>query len=110
MSLALYAVGHSCSTSGCGKALVVDGNMKNRRLVCAATHAGYTEYKGLSGRVRTGCPNMPAHKSQYCTLHKPCIAAKDTICQTSEPVGIITGKRSTRTSTLYEVRVYYVGS
>lgn len=29
--------------------LVIDGNMKNRRDVCAASEAGFTEYEGLPG-------------------------------------------------------------
>ena len=82
--------------------------MKNRRFVCAATHAGYITYQGLSGRVRTGCPNMPAHKSKYCNSHKPIIAEvsnsdnSDSVHH-EEPVGLITGKRTTRTSTHYQV-------
>ena len=52
----------------------MDGNMKNHRNVCCATTAGYTEYKGLLGKVQTGCSNTPAYKSSYCDLHKPVIA------------------------------------
>ena len=44
--------GHRCSVSGCGTVLVVDGNMKNHRSVCAASEAGYIEYDGLPGRVK----------------------------------------------------------
>ena len=38
---------------------LVDGNMKNHRDLCFSTDAGYAEYMGLPGRVRTGCPNTP---------------------------------------------------
>jgi hypothetical protein len=85
--------------------------MKNHRDVCCATNAGYSEYTGLPGRVRTGCPNTPAYKSAYCDVHRPAMGthhfdggAKD------EPVGLIIGKRTTRTSTMFQVssaRLYY---
>ena len=51
--------------------LVLDGNMKNNREVCYASSAGYAEFSGLTGKVCTGCPNTPAHKSRYCSLHSP---------------------------------------
>ena len=43
--------------------------MKNHRDICSATEAGYTEYDGLPGRIKTGCPNTPGFKSRYCSLH-----------------------------------------
>ena len=58
---------------------MLDGNIKNHRDVCLATYAGYVEYKGLPGKVQTGCPNTPAHKSPYCSLHKPVIAVPQRI-------------------------------
>jgi hypothetical protein len=58
--------GHTCHKPGCGKALVIDGNMKNHRDVCCATNAGYSEYTGLPGRVRTGCPNTPGLHTVMC--------------------------------------------
>ena len=54
--------------------LVLDGNMKNSREVCSATDAGHTEFSGLPGVSRTGCPDTPAFKSRYCKLHSPMIA------------------------------------
>lgn len=106
---------HECGALGCGHALVVDGNMKNHRDVCFAKNAGYVEFKGLPGRVRSGCPNTPAHKSRYCSHHKPVVATPHQISpdtglptpSTSKPaedqVGLIIGKRETRSSTLYQV-------
>lgn len=76
--------------------------MKNHRDVCCATYAGYAEYKGLPGRVRTGCPNTPAYKSAYCSVHKPAMATDKG--DKEEPVGLITGKRMTRSTTMYQVR------
>lgn len=100
-------IGHRCERPGCGIALVIDGNMKNHRSVCRATAAGYTEYTGLPGRVQIGCTNTPAYKSVYCDLHKPTIAnaAESDKIIGKTPVGLITAKRETRSSTLYQVRI-----
>ena len=38
--------------NGCGKILVLDGNMKNHRDVCAAREAGYAQFHGLPGEVK----------------------------------------------------------
>jgi len=81
--------------------------MKNHRSVCRATAAGYTEYKGLPGRVQIGCTNTPAYKSLYCDSHKPTIASSaesDKIVGES-PVGLIIAKRETRSSIMYKVCV-----
>ena len=45
--------------------------MKNCRGVCAAEHAGFVEYAGLPGRVKTGCMNTPEQRSKFCPQHKP---------------------------------------
>ena len=58
---------------------VVDGNMKNHRQVCFATKAGYVDYRGLPGRVRTGCPNSPDYQSAFCHIHKPAVAMRQNI-------------------------------
>lgn len=50
--------------------LVLDGNMKNRRDVCMARDAGYIEYRGLPGCIKTGCMNSPEQESRYCKLHQ----------------------------------------
>ncbi len=112
----IHTIDHRCNKKGCGEVFVMDGNMKNHRDVCFATNAGYVEYQGLHGRVRSGCPNTPCHKSRYCTVHKPAIAipqqeqevgTSTLSSMTSEgEVGMIIGKRNTRQSTLYEVSCY----
>ena len=56
-------VGHRCTEKGCGEILVLDGNQKNCRPICAATEAGYMEYTGLPGSVKTGCLETPEQKS-----------------------------------------------
>ena len=106
---------HRCEVSGCGDTIVIDGNMKNNRDVCFATNAGYVEYKGLPGRVRTGCPNSPQYMSRYCSLRDPIVAIPQKIIQDGDDpnppvstteedqVGLIINKRVTRSSTLYEV-------
>ncbi len=103
-------IGHQCTKPGCKNVLVLDGNMKNHRYVCSATHAGYIAYNGLSGKARSGCQNTPAYKSSYCELHKPVLAMPQRIQPEDEPgviqitsVGIIINKRKTRHSTLYQV-------
>ena len=65
-----HITAHSCSFPGCGTVLVLDGNMKNRRDVCFAKDAGFIEFEGLPGLIKTGCTASPAYKSQYCDLHK----------------------------------------
>ena len=49
--------------------MVLDGNMKNKRDVCYAKDAGFIEFDGLSGSIKTGCPATPGFKSRYCTRH-----------------------------------------
>ena len=44
--------------------------MKNRRHVCNARDAGYNEYPGLPGKVKTGCMMTPEYKSRYCNQHQ----------------------------------------
>jgi hypothetical protein len=53
--------------------------MKNRRHVCNARDAGYIEYPGLLGKVKTGCILTPEYKSRYCYKHriKACNFEKD---------------------------------
>ena len=56
--------------------LVIDGNMKNRCDVCAASEAGFTEYEGLPGLIKTGCQLSPGYQSKYCYEHAPRITKK----------------------------------
>ena len=95
--------------------MVIDGNMKNHRMVCYATSAGYMEYDGLPGRIRTGCPRTPDFKSRYCMQHKPVAVTVQSEngtsegepgSSTSDEVALIVGKRTTRNSALYEVHIH----
>ena len=63
-------VAHTCTFPGCGTVLVLDGNMKNYRDVCNAKDAGFIEFEGLDGLIKTGCSASPDFKSRYCAKHK----------------------------------------
>ena len=43
--------------------------MKNRRDVCYAKDAGFIQFDGFSGLIKTGCSATPAYKSHYCSNH-----------------------------------------
>lgn len=78
--------------------------MKNCRDICAAEDAGFVEYAGLPGRVKTGCMESPEQRSKFCLHHKP-RQRSDTGNQSCQGkiVEMILSKKSTRTSTVYEV-------
>lgn len=40
-------VGHRCDVKGCGSVLVLDGNMKNARTVCAFNNVGELRFEGI---------------------------------------------------------------
>lgn len=88
--------------------------MKNHREVCAAQEAGYAEFDGLPGKVKTGCPNTPQLKSRYCPSHTPTAFTPHSEDQptsaSSQPkpieehqIAYIVGKKTTRKSTFYQV-------
>ena len=94
--------------------LVLDGNMKNRRDVCMARDAGYTEYEGLPGSIKTGCTNSPEPKSRYCKVHQVRICTTCPDIETDEAApsltkshdGIVESileKKSTRKASYYKV-------
>lgn len=92
-----------------------DGNCKNYRDVCKACDAGYVEYEGLQGAVKTGCMNTPQLNSRFCAQHVENIAVPQHLDPDSESqvsmlqnpkesvVAMILGKRSTRHDTYYQV-------
>jgi hypothetical protein len=43
--------GHRCKVKGCGSVLVLDGNMKNARTVCACNNVGELNFDGLGGII-----------------------------------------------------------
>lgn len=104
--LQFVLTGHRCNAKGCGNVLVLDGNQKNNRPVCAADGAGYTEYTGLPGTIRTGCLETPEQQSKYCGHHKPRVLETSSVGSTApQVVEMLLGKKQTRNSTFYEVNV-----
>lgn len=99
-------LGHTCNYYGCKNVLVIDGNMKNKRDICAATEAGYIAYEGLPGVIKTGCQQSPGYQSRYCYKHAP-RSTRIMIEQQSDfkdgIVRLITAKKSTRGGTYYQV-------
>ncbi len=92
--------------------LVLDGNQKNRRDVCAAIHAGVIEYEGLPGSILSGCQFSPAYRSSYCFYHSPRVTRSCNLLSCTEEDGksdtegvvkFIIGKRSTRSGVVYQV-------
>lgn len=108
----MHAPGHRCQNRGCGTVLVLDGNQKNNRSVCAAEEAGYVEYAGLPGKVKTGCLKTPEQQSTFCPVHKPRHMQMETP-DTQNPnaghhgvVETILRKKQARNGTYYEVHVH----
>ena len=67
--------------------------MKNHRDVCYAKDAGFIEFEGLEGLIKTGCVATPKYKSQYCDEHKnqACKLLYADQIDTEENLGIQTG-------------------
>lgn len=115
----IFFIEHTCATPGCGSVLVFDGNCKNYRDVCKARDAGFVEYEGLEGVVKTGCMNTPKLGSRFCELHiqnvsvpqhpDPRADRQEKSSQGGEEgvVAMILGKRDTRSGTYYQVRSTY---
>ena len=91
-----------------------DGNMKNRRDICAASEAGYVQYKSLPGTIKTGCQLSPMRTSKYCFNHAPrvskvcaqdCTSTSESTGSASEEgiVKVLLVKKVTRNSTLCQV-------
>lgn len=91
--------------------LVIDGNMKNRRDVCAASEAGFVEYEGLPGKIKTGCQLSPTFCSKYCYEHAPraSLMTKDDLSDSGEEgvVRLITAKKETRSGVYYQVEMNF---
>lgn len=92
---------HHCEKVGCGSVLVLDGNMKNRRDICAADHAGFVEYTGLPGNIKTGCMDTPEQQSKFCPHHK--LRQDLSSNNHGKVVEAILRKKTTRTNVFYEV-------
>ena len=104
-------VGHECTFPGCASVIVIDGNLKNRRDICACNSAGWLTFDGLPDRIKTGCQLTPAWQSKYCYDHAPRVNSKtmyesEQYCP-DEVVQVITGKKQTRNGTYYQVYQYF---
>ena len=93
--------------------IVIDGDMKNRRNVCAATEAGYLQYDGLEGNIKTGCPMTPLQTLRYCYHHVIRVSkpdAEDKYTQSGEEgiVKVIMSEKETRSGVYYQVIMLYV--
>ena len=77
--------------------------MKNHRSVCAASEAGYLQYDGLPGRVKTGCTNTPEQRSRFCHLHKP-RALTSPSSNATTVIESVLEKKVTRSVTYYKVK------
>ena len=82
--------------------MVIDGNLKNHRPVCAASEAGYVQYDGLPGKIKTGCTNTPRQKSRFCPVHKPRTLTTDDESSGSV-IEMILEKKALHNHTLYKV-------
>ena len=107
-------VGHVCTFPGCTNVIVIDGNLKNRRDICASKSAGHLEFIGLPGTIETGCQLTPCWQSRYCYNHAPRISGlsvkdSDEFCP-EDVVQYITEKRQTRSGMYYHVSDIYSGS
>lgn len=79
-----------------------------------AKDAGVTRYGGLTGTVKTGCPNTPAYKSRYCKDHihqspmyDKCNTPGGSEVEKGDVVELLLAKKVTRNETYYQVRPYY---
>lgn len=97
-------LGHRCSKKGCWNVFIIDGNLKNHRSVCAASEAGFIEYDGLPGYVKSGCTNTPEQTSRFCSIHKPCVLVNTSQSQ-HKVIEMILSKKSTRSGNMYQVLV-----
>ena len=101
---------------GCKNVLVIDGNMKNRRDVCAASKAGFVEFEGLPGVIKTGCQLSPGYQSRYCYHHAPRVSTiqgeqsshsgtmqGEQSGHSEGVVKLITAQKQTRSGTYYQV-------
>ena len=68
--------GHRCDVSECGEVLIVD-EIWRTAMKCALQHYRIRMLNlavNIFWKVQTGCPNIPGHKSRYCSLHAACSA------------------------------------
>ena len=81
--------------------------MKNQHDVCMAKDAGFVEFTGLLGSIKTGCQRTSAFKSRYCLdhLNHACTYQADDAGSGTEEgiVEVLLAKKVTRSTTYYQV-------
>ena len=65
--------------------------MKNQRNVCHAKGAGFIEFDGLLGSIKTSCPATPAFKSRYYIQHKSQVCELQSSEEVDEELGVSKG-------------------
>ena len=106
--MCVYLLAHQCNFPGCKIIIVLDGNQKNRRAVCAATEAGFIEYSSLPGTIKSGCQSSPGRQSKFCYNHVPRVSqhvgGDDDADKPGEAgvVMFIAAKKQTRQDTYYQ--------
>lgn len=78
--------------------------MKNRRDICGAKDAGWIQYPGLTGCIKTGCMSSPSFKSPFCEEHK--IRCAEDCTSDALVVEMLLAKKETRSGKYYQVCMY----
>ena len=79
---------HKCDRPGCESCLIIDGDLKPHRMLCAAKLCGIREFANSDVKVVTGCTSMPGTKDKFCFKHRreetPERTGKDVSSETRE--------------------------
>ena len=88
--------------------LVIDGNTKNRRDICAATEAGFVKFEGLPGAIKTACQLSPGYQSRYCYHYAPRVSKMEIVGvendQNEGVIKLIISQKQTRSDIYYKVK------
>ena len=61
---------HKCDKPGCESVVIIDGDLKPHRMLCAAKLCGVREFDNSDVRVVTGCTAHPGTKHKFCFKHR----------------------------------------
>ena len=61
---------HKYDRPGCRTCLIIDGDLKPHRMLCAAKLCGIREFANSDVKVVTGCTSMPGTKDKFCFKHR----------------------------------------
>ena len=100
---------HTCTYLGCTNVLVIDGNCKNRRDICAATEAGFIENGSLPGMIMTECQHTPMQNSPFCCQHAPRVSVTLPVADTDDAeITLMTEKAQQKAAEKYYQRKKHV--